>query len=202
MKACYSIAYFIALFLFHVLYRLKITGRENVPDGGLLICANHSAYKDPVLIGLAMGCRGYVTFMLKSELMEVKGLGFILRHLHSIPVSRSEADLDAIRKSLAVLKSGKKLCIFPEGSRLSEGDQIGAKNGAAMLAIRSGVPILPVYVTRGPKKLFSRIIVNVGKPYYAQKESGLSTSEQYSAIARQLMDNIYSLAPPSASDAV
>lgn len=175
-----------------LLYPLRCEGRENIPEGPAIVCANHSNYVDPVLIAMSFGRRHMLRFMAKKELFSVPVLGPILRKIGVFPVNRGASDIDAVRTTMKCLKSGDKVLIFPEGTRVSEDDAVAAKTGAVRIASRTKAPIIPVFVPRR-KKLFGRVRVRIGKPYYVHAE----THEDYLRCADELMARIRGLGDQS-----
>ena len=121
--------------------------------------------------------------------MEVPVLGWILKKAGVFAVERGKSDVGAIKRALKCLKSGEKLLLFPEGTRSKTGELGPAKGGAAMLAVRTGVPIVPMYIP-AEKKWFRRTSVVFGTPYIPQIAGAKGTSEEYEAIAQDLMARI------------
>jgi 1-acyl-sn-glycerol-3-phosphate acyltransferase len=192
MKSTYKFFYIILFPFFSIMHRVHCKGRENVPEGAALICANHTSLKDPILVAFAMGFKYYTRFMAKIELMKKPVLGALLKSIGVFGVKRGQADLSAMKTAIATLKGGEKLTMFPEGHRVSEDESSDAKTGAIMLASKTGVPILPVYIPR-EKKFFGRVDVVIGKPYYLERIKG--GSEAYSVYAKELMQKIEELKP-------
>ena len=192
MRISYNICYCILRFVFFFVHRFKQTGRENIPDGAVVMCANHTSLKDPIFMAFAAGLKYQIRFMAKDELIRAPVLGAILKSAGIFGVKRGQADLKAIKTALSVLKSGGKLGIFPEGHRVGSDEDSDAKNGAIMLAAKTGAALLPVYIP-GEKKLFGRVNVVIGKPYYLEKFKG--NSETYSVYAKELMQKIEELKP-------
>ena len=184
----------IAWVIFAVVHPRKVIGRENIPQGPCLICGNHTRYSDPLFIVLSMERRDHPYILGKMELMNIPVLGWILKKVGMIPVDRSKADVKAIKECMRVLKDGHKLLLFPEGTRVKEGEDQEAKTGAAMLAARTGVPIVPAYV---PARLgwFKRTPVVFGEAYTpALPEGQKPTAEDYRHIADDLMGRVKALA--------
>jgi 1-acyl-sn-glycerol-3-phosphate acyltransferase len=129
--------------LFFRLYnRWQVTGRENVPrEGGILIIANHTSYADPPIVGSCFPRP--VNFMAKSELFFFP-LGPIIRGTHAFPVKRGGGEREALRTAIRMLKEGRVLLIFPEGTRSPEGRLIDFEPGAAFVALNSGAHVVPV----------------------------------------------------------
>ena len=101
-------------------------------------------------------------------------------------------DVKAVRTAMKFLKEGDKLLMFPEGTRVHEGEDVQAKVGAALFATRTGVPLLPVYIQR-KKKRFRRNTVVIGEPYYPEYEGRKPTAEELQVMAQDLMDRVQAL---------
>jgi 1-acyl-sn-glycerol-3-phosphate acyltransferase len=178
--------------IFLILHRVRITGRENIPEGGAVVCGNHTAQHDPVFVICAFGIKQHLIPLSKNENETKPGLGWALKKLGVIFVDRAGADLGAIKRSMQMLKGGGKLLIFPEGTRVKPGKVVEVKNGAAMLACRCNVPLVPVFITSGRKPLFSRVNVIIGEPFYVKSE-GKPTGEFLDEQTKILMDRIFAL---------
>jgi 1-acyl-sn-glycerol-3-phosphate acyltransferase len=143
-------------------YRIEVIGRENVPaDGGVLLCANHIDNLDPPVVGIT--APRPVHFMAKEELFSVPVLGKIVPHLNAFPVKRGMSDREALRKGLGILKDGKVLGLFPEGTRSKTGEMGKGLAGAGFFALRSDAHVVPCAVI-GPYKAFKKLKVVYGKP--------------------------------------
>lgn len=166
----------------------KAISRENIPTGGCLICPNHTTASDAISVVLALGIHCDYAAMAKAELFKMPIFAWILRTLGAFPVHREGSDLHAIRLGTKALKDGKKLILFPEGTRRKDAVLGPAKSGAGMFALRTGVPIVPVYITPG-RKFFRRTAVRFGAPFYPDC-LGEKHSEQYQNASGQIMDRI------------
>lgn len=172
----------------HLKYNYHVIGREKVPDGGCVLVANHTQWADPVLVGTALGNQYPLVAMAKKELFQIKLLGPLISALGAFPVDRGTADIGAIKTSLKAVKEGKKLLIFPEGgTKHKAGDE--AKVGAAMIAARTGAPIVPIYISEN-KKFRSKVYVVFGDAYIPEK---IKSKDGYRAIADDMMRRIYAL---------
>lgn len=192
MRAAYTIIYCFLWPFFNLLHPCKAIGREHIPEGGALICANHTRLSDPLFVVFAFHLKNRLRFMAKSELMRIPILGWLLAKAGVFGVERGKSDVGAIKLALKVLKGGEKLMLFPEGTRFKEGDGGAAKTGAAMLALRTGVPVVPVYIPRD-KKWFGRTPVIIGAPYYPGVQGRKATPEDYRVVADDLMKRIRAL---------
>ena len=146
-----------------IVYRVEVVGKENIPkDGGLLICGNHVSSLDAILVNCFTPRK--VRFMAKEELYKVLIFRPLIKLYKIILVKRDSKDLTAVKQSLKTLKSKECLVIFPEGTRNGlEKNNGQMKNGATYLALKTGVPILPVGI-KGKMKPFSKVTLNFGKP--------------------------------------
>ena len=146
--------------LYHIAYRVKITGK--VPEqGAYILCCNHINYLDAAAIVLFN--KRKVNFVAKEDLF-THGILFWLGHLFdAIPIKRDMQDIEAMKRCLKVLKNGELLGIFPEGTRKGMEKNMKAKNGAAFMAIKAGVKVIPVGI-HGTFKPFSKVYINYGEP--------------------------------------
>jgi 1-acyl-sn-glycerol-3-phosphate acyltransferase len=161
----YRIAYAIVIPILRLLYRVRVTGREHVPEGAVLLCANHTALIDPIFAAMVTGWRRPLSFMAKEELFRVPIVRSFIRWVNAFPVARGQSDIKAVRQSVDVLKNGGRLLIFPDGRRVKARGESLPQLGAAMIASRAGVPILPVYISY-PKHPFRRTSIVI-KPIIA-----------------------------------
>lgn len=181
-----------AMRIWHPVFR--VTGRENIPQGQpVVICPNHSGLADPIWVLFAMNCRRECPgIMAKEQVMQVPILGRFLRALGVFPVRRGENDVNAVKHGLGCLKGGRSLLLFPEGTRVKKGKTVEPKSGAVMFALRTGTPILPVYLEtrRFP---FSPMRCVIGAPWTPVTREKKATPEEMHALAQELMDKIYAL---------
>jgi 1-acyl-sn-glycerol-3-phosphate acyltransferase len=155
-----------------VLYRVRLRGRERLPaTGGYVLAPSHRSMMD--IPFLALVTKDRVRFMGKAEVFKVPVLGAAFSALGGFPVARDGTDRKAVRDSMEMLQNGEKLAVFPEGTR-QNGEKIQPlQPGAAYLALRAGVPIVPVGIagseaiirSRGrflPR--FDRVAIVIGEP--------------------------------------
>jgi len=146
------------------LWRMRVLGRERVPRSGpVILASNHVSYLDPPALGVASPRA--VRFMAKTELFAIPLLGPAIVACGAFPVDRTRGDVAAIKRGVAVLRSGEALAIFPEGTRNLGGDVV-PQDGAALLASLSDATVVPAYIdgTRDPRRL-NRITVIFGEPF-------------------------------------
>ncbi len=160
-------------------FRLRIEGREHEPaHGPFIVAANHVSAIDPPLVGTSLHHRA--AYMGKHELFAVPILGPLLRSIGVFPVRRGEPDRKAIRTSLDVLTGGGVLVMFPEGTRSPDGRLQTPERGAAMIALRTGVAVLPVAVISSQRILpkgrrwpkFQQVTVRMGPPLTVPRVEG------------------------------
>ena len=139
---------------FRLFNRWEVTGREHVPPtGGVLLIANHTSYSDPPIVGSA--CPRPVHFMAKAELFDRPLLGAFIRRAHAFPVRRGAADRTALRRAVRLLREGKVLLLFPEGTRSPDGRLQELEQGAAFIALSGNAVVVPVGLV-GADRLLSR----------------------------------------------
>lgn len=196
MDRFYHVLYAVIWPFFNLFHPVKAIGRENIPEGAVIICPNHTKASDPFFVVFAFRRKHVMRAMAKAEVMRVPVIGWILSKAGVLGVDRGAADINAVKTALRFLKEGKKLLMFPEGTRVGEGENVEAKTGAAMFAVRTGVPILPVYIP-AKKRWFKPTTVVIGEPFQPQVAGRKGTSEEYRAIADDLMERIRRLGEES-----
>lgn len=140
-----------------------VEGRERLPEGAAILCPNHTSLRDPVYLAVACGGEMPLRFMAKAELFRVPVVNRVVKSLGAYPVRRGEADMDSIRESMSILRTGGKLLIFPEGTRVTAGKDVEAKAGAAFLAAHTGAPLVPVRIENA-RTYFRPVRVVFGEP--------------------------------------
>jgi len=174
----YIIAKIKFLIIFKLFFRLKVTGQENIPqDGPFIIVANHSSLLDPVILGVSV--RPKVIFVAAAYLFEIGWLGYLLRKANSIPV-QGKNDISSLKRALKILQVGGVLGIFPEGGVDRQKNNLPVRAGAAYLATKVGVPIVPIRIKGADKALprgakfirsLNKIQVEIKKPIYCSRQT-------------------------------
>jgi cytidylate kinase len=190
--------------------RLRIEGPiDEIPrHGPVILVANHASNADPVVIGAFLTPRlgRRIHWLGKKELFEWPLVGWAARHGGVHPVDRSTADLEAFRLARRILDEGHVLMVFPEGTRSADGVLQHAKDGAAMLALRTGAPVVPIAVAdsdllwpRGRllPRPGRRITMRVGSPFRLADEVAGTTASRAAktAATTALMGRIAALLP-------
>lgn len=182
-----------------IVYRARIRGRENLPKyGGYVMAPSHRSMMDIPFAALLTTRR--LRYMGKQQLFDVPVLGFLFRTLGGFPVQRDGTDRKALRESIGMLQDGEILLVYPEGTR-QHGPKIEPlQPGAAYLALRAGVPVVPVGIA-GTEEIFrshgtkiphfGRVAIVIGAPLHpAPRESGLVPRAEVDALTAQLHDAI------------
>lgn len=132
----YLVGQIILWWYFHLVFRMKVVGAENVPqEGPVLLCSNHLAKRDPVLLGLCQ--KRQVFYMAKEELFRNKFLGGLFRMLGAFPVKRGTGGADALEDAYTLLEENGVVGVFIEGHRSKDGRLLKPKTGAALLAYKT-----------------------------------------------------------------
>jgi len=184
--------------------RVKVEGLDVLPqDGPLIVVSNHISNADPPLVvGWLTPALGRQLHVLAKEQLFVGPVGWFLKRNGITPVKAGGSDVEAYRVARQVLDRGEILCIFPEGTRSPTGVMQEPKPGVAMLATRSGVPILPVGVSgsdvflgRGQRlpRFGTRITVRVGRPFMLELDPSLARRQAMNAASDELMRSIAAL---------
>lgn len=192
MNLFYSLVYCVAWPFFNLVHPCKAIGWENIPEGAVLLCPNHTGLSDPLFAVFALRLKNRPRVMAKAEVIEIPVLGWLLKKAGVFAVERGKSDIGAIKQALKCLKNGEKLLLFPEGTRSKTGELGQAKGGVALLSVRTGTPIVPMYIP-AKKKWFGRTPVVFGEPYLPSVEGKKGTAEEYEAIAQDLMERIAAL---------
>ena len=159
--------------------KVEVRGMENVPrSGAFIVAANHIAWIDPPLLRWVIGRR--IRYMTKIELFRWNISGLAIRLFDAFPVRRDGRDRVALRQALRLLENGEILGMFPEGTRSKDLKLARGHPGVALVALRSGAPILPVgiietnRILKWPDMVFRnpRVIFNIGEPFALSREDG------------------------------
>jgi cytidylate kinase len=191
--------------------RLRIEGAiDEIPrEGPVILVANHASNADPVVIGgfLTPRLGRRIHWLGKKELFDWPVVGWAARNGGVHPVDRSTADLEAFRLARRILDEGHVLMVFPEGTRTPDGVLTQPKDGAAMLALRTGAPVVPIGVGDSDRlwprgrllpRPGGRVTMRVGSPFRLGDQIGGSATGRAAktAATAALMRRIAELLPP------
>jgi len=187
--------------------RVKVEGLENVPsEGPVLVIVNHASNIDGMLLMAYVipPTRRPMRWLGKEEALRWPFFGWVMKVNGVFAVRRDAGDLEAFKTAKKVLDDGGELAIFPEGSRSPDGALREAKEGATLLAVRSGAPILPIALIgthrfwprgRFPRP-FRRMAIRVGPTFTLTMAKGGDRAEAMKAATARLMGHVAALLPP------
>lgn len=171
-----------------LLWPTTFYGTENlILDKNVVYVCNHYSALDTNAM-VAKIFKNNFNVVIKEEAFKSKFGAKFLTEIGGIPIERGEADVEAVKKILGVLKKGEPLLLFPEGTRNKSGskEMLKFKDGAVVFALKTGSPIIPMVQYR-PPRVFRRNYVIIGKPIYLEKYNGMRTS----AIKGEATQDIY-----------
>ncbi len=189
----YKLAKALVFGFMHVVFRVKVVHKERFPmEGPVIVSINHTSYWDVPLVAALMPRK--LHYMAKRDLFDIPVLGGFMKWAGAFPVSRDKGDIGAIRTALEVLSEDKVVAIFPEGRRVLKGMKHSAKPGVALIAEKSGAPILPVAIG-GKYRLFARIPIVIGEPVWVKpQENGRLSTEELKNISSGVIHSILQMA--------
>jgi len=181
----------------------KIEGQENIPDNGpLLVASNHLSNLDPAIVAAALPKPP--VFMAKKELFKYRIGAFLMRGYGAFPVDRNRADVRALNWiTQQLLSEHRTAIVFPEGTRSKVGGLLKAQQGLAMIAMSTGVPIIPFALTgsenlQNPLKVFkptATLRLKIGKPFVAVGSEGRPSRKRMAAVTKEIMIRIAKMLP-------
>lgn len=188
----YCIMVPLAWLVWHVAFRIKVIGRENiVRDRPLVIVCNHLSAIDPVFLILARFWGKRMIILAKEELFRKPFPRWFLTHVGVVPIERGKGDTGTIDKVISEVKNGRTALIFPEGTRSKDGSLQRFKSGAFVVAQQAEADILPARIIYkgGKMRVFHRATVVFGKVIPLQ-ELGLKGDEHSAAVLRSAKTRI------------
>jgi 1-acyl-sn-glycerol-3-phosphate acyltransferase len=203
MTPLYRIVRAAALGAAHLGFRLRVCGRENlIEEGSAILASNHVSYLDPPLV--AVSCRNEIHFLARKTLFERPVIGPLIANLNAFPVDRDRGDVAAVRAVLQLLKSGKRVLVFPEGTRSSDGNLQPARAGVGLIIAKSLAPVVPIRIFGSYAALprsggirFVPITVVVGKPIlFTKQDAGTGDRSIYQELSNRVMSAIAALEKP------
>lgn len=187
-------------------YRYRVVNPERlIENGGALLVSNHVSFFDPPCVAIAF--RNPIHFLARKTLFKNKLFGGVIRALNSVPVDQERPDMTSLKKIIALLKSGERVLIFPEGERSNDGQLGKSQPGVGLVIAKSKVPVLPLRIygnyeayPRGAKwPKLSKITVVVGDPLDFSKEieEGGKSKALYQSFSDRTMEAIAKLELPN-----
>lgn len=185
----YRLVRVVATILFNSFFPITCHHLERAQlDAPYILISNHNSLWDPLAV--AWKCYRYqIRFLGKKELVGNPILNWFFRKLLMIPVDRHNMDMTALRACLKTLREGHALGVFPEGTRHKEGVMEHMESGIAMLALRSGVRLLPAYIA-GKPRLFRRTHVYYGLPFSVQDIASRGVNRE---ACQEVMERIHTI---------
>jgi 1-acyl-sn-glycerol-3-phosphate acyltransferase len=182
----YSVVLALAQGLLKTILPVKYHGLEHVSElkAPYILMANHTTMLDPFMMAVAIP-QYQIRFIGKKELWKVKPFAWFANAIRAIPVDRHNTDMEAMRACMRVTREGHVLGIFPEGTRHHKGLMTELESGVAMIALRSKVPLVPVYIA-GKLGLFRTLHVYVGEPIMMDdlRAEGINTQTCQALLGR------------------
>ncbi|MBI3551471.1 MAG: 1-acyl-sn-glycerol-3-phosphate acyltransferase [Elusimicrobia bacterium] len=187
-----KVSHWIVWTLARVVWRLKVSGLENVPrEGPLILAGNHVSIADGPLMGMAAAPKRYMRGMGKQELFKVPLLGWWLRNTGQVPLDRS-GDVSAMRWAIDLLRSGGCVGLLPEGTRSKDGKRGRPKAGVGFLAGQTGALVVPtrfINTDKFPKPV--KLEVRFGPPLRFEGDPG--DRKTCLEFAQKVMDRVFEL---------
>jgi 1-acyl-sn-glycerol-3-phosphate acyltransferase len=198
VRTHYYLACLVIRIILRIFWRYKRVGAEHVPkSGGVIVASNHAAYVDPPFVGGV--ARREFFYLAKAELFSNALFGWLIKKYNAVPIARGAFDRRAILRAVGLLKEGKVLLLFPEGTRSRSGRFLEPKLGVGKIALEAGVPIVPAYIHNSGTLLTSllkrkRLVIGFDTPIGTRSLENLPKDrEGYKKIGQEIMKRIGAL---------
>ncbi|HSI64598.1 MAG TPA: lysophospholipid acyltransferase family protein [Candidatus Saccharimonadia bacterium] len=204
MKFTYWFFYNLAKLLARGFYNHRVVGDPSLDiPGGVLIVSNHESFFDPPMVGIAFDQE--LHYLARKSLFSNPVARVLYRALNSIPVDQDRPDMTSLKTVIRFLKEGKRVLVFPEGSRTLDGDMLPGEPGVGLIVAKAGVPVLPVRIF-GTRKALPRggsfpqpadVTLVIGKMWHYDPAnySAYTGKELYMRISEDLMAQVAELHP-------
>ena len=191
MPPLYRIAHWLMTFIFHVLFPVRIHGSRALPEGPVIVVANHKSNWDAPLVSDLFD--RHVAWLAKVELFKNPVLRWLMNQLGALPVDRGSSDIAAIRSCINLLGEGKVLGIFPQGTRVHDDSSFEMAGGASMIALRSKASVVPIRIL-GNYKLFRRSVnVYIGEAFVPFDPNARVNRDTISEISAEVKRRVLEL---------
>ena len=173
--------------------KIRLVGKENIPkEGGYILACSHRSNFDPITMGVIFPQQ--IFFMAKAELFRGKFANWFIRKMGAFPVERGKGDTGAIDHAVEIVAEKKVLGIFPEGTRTKKPQLLPVKSGVAVIAARTGAPVLPCSICYGKWRGRKRVCFSVGKMIPPEQLSiGSASPSEIKQSAKLIMSKITEL---------
>ena len=192
----YTAVWWIVRTAFEIFLGLRVEGQEHIPDeGGVILASNHVSYFDPPIIGVASPRE--LSFLAKRELFSFPPFRVLITRLNAIPLDRSGMPRAALKTVIELIRAGKVVLLFPEGTRSRSGELGEARAGVGMISVTTGRPVVPVCV-EGTGRIFKALLglggvrVRFGAPVSPDRIRG-GRKDRYRHLSDQVMKEIAKL---------
>ena len=178
-----------------IMFRVKVIGKENIEDGKAYIMApNHISNWDPPVV-VAETKRNDMYILAKEELYINKFVCWLAKKTKVLPVKRGAHDTSLMKKTVKALKENHLVLLFPEGTRNGIEKRGKIQNGAVLMNLMSGAPIIPIGIQAKEKYKFrSKVIINIGKPMnFSEYKDRKNDKELLDSLSQKLMEEIIRL---------
>ena len=200
MGGFYCVVRAIFVSIIKILFNIHVINQSNedkIPNGGIIVCANHYSGLDPLTVCCALRKR-QPHFMAKKELFKIPVFSQFLRSIGAYPVDRGGNDVGAIKHTIVLLNKGKCVAMFPQGTRYSNVNpkETPIKQGVGLIAARTDANILPIHIkTKDYKvKLFRRTDVIIGEVIkFEELNYNKDEAYEYNRISSYVFDRICEL---------
>lgn len=203
MTPLYRLGHTLCAAVAYLGFRLRVYGRENlIEEGPAILASNHASYLDPPLVGVC--CRKDIYYLARKSLFEKPIFGPLIAQLNAFPIDRARGDVAAVRAILHLLKAGRRVVVFPEGTRSTDGNLQPARAGVGLIIAKSLAPVVPIRIFGSHAALprsggirFTPITVVVGKPlFFTKQDLGTDERSAYQVLSDRVMSAIAALEKP------
>jgi len=200
VKCLYRLGFTLVSLILRALFRFRVHGRENIPADGAIIAANHQSYIDPPAIGASVPEE--IWYLAKEDVFNFAPFRWLCLRVNVIMIKKRRAERSALKDVIQKLAQGRKVLVFPEGTRSYDGQLQPPERGISLLAHKSRAPVVPTYVwgthyvlPRGGAMIRPHPISVSFGPALHFDEGSLKAGARaaYKAFSQQVMDAIADL---------